>query len=78
MSFNPDAEDPLKQAQRGALCHVLTTDKCDLKCDYCGSSSSEHLVPSNIKYTIRSLQDFLSGVEELAIAFYGGEHSPHG
>lgn len=49
MSFNPDAEGPLKQAQRGALCYVLTTNKCDLKCDYCGSNSSEHLVPSNIK-----------------------------
>jgi len=73
MSFNPDADGPLKHAQRSALCYVLTTGKCNLKCDYCGGSFPEHLVPSSIKYTIRDLQDFLGGVEELVIAFYGGE-----
>jgi sulfatase maturation enzyme AslB (radical SAM superfamily) len=73
MSFNPDADGPLKRAQEGALCYVLTTGKCDLRCDYCGGSFPEYLVPSNIKYTIRDLQDFLSDVKELVIAFYGGE-----
>jgi len=73
MSSNPDAEGPLKHVRRSALCYVLTTGKCNLECDYCGGSFPEHLVPSNIKYTIRDLQDFLSGIEELVIAFYGGE-----
>jgi len=73
MSFNPDADSLLKHAQRGVLCYVLTTGMCNLKCDYCGGSFPNHLVPPNIKYTIKDLQDFLSGVEGLVIAFYGGE-----
>jgi len=73
MSFNPDADGPLKRAQEGALCYVLTTGKCNLRCDYCGGSFPEYLVPSNIKYTIRDLQDFLGDIKELVIAFYGGE-----
>jgi len=73
MSFNPDAESLLGQARKGLLCYVLTTGKCNLKCYYCGGSFPERLVPSNVKYTIRDLQDFLSGARELIIAFYGGE-----
>ncbi|GEM_PF-5023684 len=57
-SFNPDADGLLKHAQRSALCYVLTTSKCDLKCDCCGGSFPEHLVPSSIKYTIRDPKTF--------------------
>lgn len=73
MSFNPDAEGFLERPRRGLLCYVLTTGKCNLRCDYCGGSFPNHLVPSNVKYTIRDLQGFLSDVDELVIAFYGGE-----
>lgn len=55
------------------LCYILTTGKCNLKCTYCGGSFPERLVPSNVKYTIKELSDFLCNVKDLTIAFYGGE-----
>lgn len=55
------------------LCYVITTGKCNLKCDYCGGSFPEHLVPSEVKYKIEDLKDFLSDVKEPVVAFYGGE-----
>ncbi|MHC1601068.1 MAG: TIGR04084 family radical SAM/SPASM domain-containing protein [Candidatus Nezhaarchaeales archaeon] len=55
------------------LCYILTTGKCNLKCSYCGGSFPEHLVPSDVKYTINDLNDFLDNIEDLIITFYGGE-----
>lgn len=55
------------------LCYVLTTGKCNLRCNYCGGSFPESLVPSTIKYRIIDLKDFLSDAEDVTIAFYGGE-----
>jgi len=55
------------------LCYILTTGLCNLKCKYCGGSFPEHLVPRRISYTIDELESFLEGVDELVIAFYGGE-----
>ncbi|MEM4576993.1 MAG: TIGR04084 family radical SAM/SPASM domain-containing protein [Candidatus Nezhaarchaeales archaeon] len=52
---------------------MLTTGKCNLKCDYCGGSFPESLVPSTIKYGVIDLNNFLSCVENVTIAFYGGE-----
>lgn len=63
----PDAEASFM------LCYVITTGECNLKCDYCGGSFPEHLVPPKVKYRVEDLKDFLSGVDKLVIAFYGGE-----
>lgn len=55
------------------LCYIITTGKCNLRCDYCGGSFPENLVPSKVKYKIEDLKNFLSDSKELVIAFYGGE-----
>ncbi len=54
------------------LFFVLTTGLCNLKCDYCGGSFPERLVPPKPTYEIEELIDFM-GIEEPIVAFYGGE-----
>ncbi len=52
---------------------LYTTGKCNLNCDYCGGSFPPKLVPWEVEYSLDKLIDFIEGVEELVIAFYGGE-----
>ena len=51
---------------------LFTTGACNLNCDYCGGSIDPKLVPWDVKYSIKELEDFI-GEENPVIAFYGGE-----
>lgn len=55
------------------LFFVFTTGLCNLKCDYCGGSFPESLVPATPKYKLRTLTSFLEEDSSPTVAFYGGE-----
>ncbi len=52
---------------------VFTTGRCNLKCQYCGGSFPERLVPCDVGYSVSDLERFIAGDPEPVIAFYGGE-----
>jgi len=52
---------------------IFLTAKCNLKCKYCGGSIPSSVMPSEIKYSLKDLKDFISSDSEPSIAFYGGE-----
>ena len=53
--------------------HVLTTERCNLNCKYCGGTRDLPAVPLDITYDIQHLIDFISMDPEAVIGFYGGE-----
>lgn len=53
--------------------HVLTTERCNLKCTYCGGTRDIPGVPLDIEYKMMDLVDFISKDPEAVIGFYGGE-----
>ncbi len=53
--------------------HVLTTERCNLKCTYCGGTREIPGVPLDIEYEMTDLVDFISKDPEAVIGFYGGE-----
>ena len=53
--------------------HVLTTERCNLRCAYCGGTRHLPGIPLDIKYNMEDLIDFLSGDPEAVVGFYGGE-----
>jgi len=50
---------------------LYTTGECDLNCRYCGGSFDPKLVPWNVNYRVKMLEDLFR--EGDSIAFYGGE-----
>ncbi|QXJ28153.1 putative 4Fe-4S radical SAM protein [Saccharolobus shibatae B12] len=52
---------------------VMTTGKCNLKCDYCGGSFPANVVPYGVKYDINLLKRLVENDMESTIIFYGGE-----
>ena len=52
---------------------VFTTGRCNLKCEYCGGSFPESLVPYEVKYGVDDLKRFISDDPAPTICFYGGE-----
>ncbi len=53
--------------------HVLTTERCNLSCLYCGGTREIPGVPLDLEYDIEQLIDFISKDPEAVIGFYGGE-----
>lgn len=53
--------------------HVLTTERCNLKCRYCGGTRHLPGIPLDIEYDIKDLINFISRDKEAVIGFYGGE-----
>ncbi|RMG37365.1 MAG: TIGR04084 family radical SAM/SPASM domain-containing protein [Methanobacteriota archaeon] len=53
--------------------HLVTTQKCNLQCTYCGQEEDPEIMPINLQYSINALNDFLSKDNDPVIAFYGGE-----
>ncbi|AFZ71037.1 putative peptide-modifying radical SAM enzyme, AF0577 family [Caldisphaera lagunensis DSM 15908] len=52
---------------------IITTGKCNLKCDYCGGSYPNKFVPWNIKYDIEKLKELILKDNFPTVIFYGGE-----
>ena len=50
---------------------LYTTGRCNLKCRYCGGSFDPRIVPWDVKYSLRLLEELFR--EGDSIAFYGGE-----
>jgi putative peptide-modifying radical SAM enzyme len=53
--------------------HVLTTERCNLSCLYCGGTRDIPDVPLDLNYDIKELAEFASKDPEAVIGFYGGE-----
>jgi putative peptide-modifying radical SAM enzyme len=53
--------------------HVLTTERCNLKCKYCGGTRDMPGIPLDITYEIEDLIDFIKKDPDPVIGFYGGE-----
>ncbi|MGA1848504.1 MAG: TIGR04084 family radical SAM/SPASM domain-containing protein [Thermoplasmatota archaeon] len=53
--------------------HILTTERCNLECVYCGGTRELPGLPLDIQYTIEELSDFISKDPQAVIGFYGGE-----
>ncbi|QGA53381.1 TIGR04084 family radical SAM/SPASM domain-containing protein [Sulfolobus sp. E5-1-F] len=52
---------------------VMTTGKCNLKCDYCGGSFPSNVVPYDVKYDINMLKRLIENDKDSTVIFYGGE-----
>ncbi|MGA1873026.1 MAG: TIGR04084 family radical SAM/SPASM domain-containing protein [Thermoplasmatota archaeon] len=53
--------------------HVITTERCNLRCTYCGGTRELPGLPLDIEYDIDVLRSFISEDPEAVIGFYGGE-----
>ncbi|MGA1793636.1 MAG: TIGR04084 family radical SAM/SPASM domain-containing protein [Thermoplasmatota archaeon] len=53
--------------------HVITTERCNLQCGYCGGTRELPDLPLDIEYDIGELSAFISKDPEAVIGFYGGE-----
>ncbi len=53
--------------------HVLTTERCNLNCRYCGGTREIPGIPLDISYDIEDLISFISKDRDAVIGFYGGE-----
>ncbi len=52
---------------------IFLTGRCNLKCRYCGGTIPDYVMPRDVRYSIRDLEEFISQDENPSIAFYGGE-----
>ncbi len=52
---------------------IFLTGICNLKCEYCGGTIPEEVMPFEIKYNIDQLKEFMKGDSNAVVAFYGGE-----
>ncbi|MEM3329728.1 MAG: radical SAM/SPASM domain-containing protein [Saccharolobus sp.] len=52
---------------------LMTTGKCNLRCNYCGGSFPRNVVPYEIKYDIYKLKREIESDPEATVIFYGGE-----
>jgi len=53
--------------------HVLTTERCNLRCRYCGGTRHLPGIPLDIEYKMEDLVAFIGKDQEAVIGFYGGE-----
>jgi putative peptide-modifying radical SAM enzyme len=52
---------------------VFTTGACNLRCDYCGGSFPDRLVPHRVRYDPARLKALVESDPEATVIFYGGE-----
>ncbi|AMD30655.1 MAG: TIGR04084 family radical SAM/SPASM domain-containing protein [Acidilobus sp.] len=52
---------------------VFTTGACNLRCDYCGGSFPEKVVPYTVKYDPLKLKKVVEADRDATVIFYGGE-----
>ena len=52
---------------------LLTTGKCNLKCDYCGGSFPAKYVPYAVMYDVKKLKALIEADPKATVIFYGGE-----
>ncbi len=71
--MNGCKKDFIPRKVTGVLHFVLTTGKCNLRCNYCGGSFPEHAVPFEITYDLAQLERFIEADPAPIVAFYGGE-----
>ncbi|WXG46501.1 MAG: TIGR04084 family radical SAM/SPASM domain-containing protein [Candidatus Atabeyarchaeum deiterrae] len=56
------------------LYFVILTQKCNLRCTYCGyGEDDDESTPSEVNYTVEDLRKFIMQDPEASIIFYGGE-----
>jgi len=55
------------------LYFIVLTQRCNLKCIYCGNEPQEEYGPENAEFSIEDLKKFISQDPEANIEFYGGE-----
>jgi len=53
--------------------HVVTTERCNLNCRYCGGTRHLPGLPLDISYDLDELSDFIRKDPDAVIGFYGGE-----
>jgi uncharacterized protein len=53
--------------------HVLTTERCNLACSYCGGTRIIEGIPLDMEYPVEDLMRFISQDPDPVIGFYGGE-----
>jgi hypothetical protein len=53
--------------------HVLTTERCNLSCSYCGGTRIIEGIPLDKDYSISDLKRFIAMDPDPVIGFYGGE-----
>ena len=53
--------------------HLVLTERCNLKCSYCGGTRHQEGLPLDPSYDINDLKRFIEKDPEPVIGFYGGE-----
>src|SRR3989304_202630 len=53
--------------------HVVLTERCNLRCGYCGGTRHVEGIPLEVAYDVRELKHFIRRDHEAIIGFYGGE-----
>ena len=54
--------------------HVVMTQRCNLHCTYCDNTVEPSLMPINLDYSLKTLDDFVKrNPEPPVLCFYGGE-----
>lgn len=53
--------------------HLVLTERCNLKCSYCGGTRHQIGLPLDPAYNMEDLKSFIEKDPEAVIGFYGGE-----
>jgi putative peptide-modifying radical SAM enzyme len=53
--------------------HILTTERCNLSCSYCGGTRIIEGIPLDTEYSVSDLKRFIAMDPDPVIGFYGGE-----
>lgn len=53
--------------------HVVLTERCNLRCGYCGGTRHVEGIPLEVAYDVGELKHFIRRDHEAVIGFYGGE-----
>ena len=53
--------------------HVVLTERCNLRCGYCGGTRHVEGIPLDVGYDVGDLAKFLSHDHEAVVGLYGGE-----
>ncbi len=53
--------------------HIVLTERCNLRCSYCGGTRHVEGIPLEITYDVGELKHFILRDHEAIIGFYGGE-----